>query len=433
MKYNIFILFFFILINANAQIDYTLDTIDKPKREKFINEFKLSNESLLENLSSMYDGKRLKMLKNNLKEFEKDYTEEIKERKFLFDARFLDKATEILNHFKETNPNVPKNTKILVSKDPVLNAYCLPDGTFVINIGLFYWLNNEDQVAGVIAHEISHKILEHSIKTQLKSIDDELSSENKNAIRNIKNQKFNKKDKAFSLFKNKLYARGELKKKHEYEADSLGYLLLKKTKYNALDYIESLRLMEKYDTLKPKIVKNETYKKLFNLKNQPFKEEWMKVEDFSIYDYTYKEKLNKDSIKSHPELEQRIKKLENIFPELKNSKSNEPNEDFKKLEKLANYNLIPNLMFSEDYGICIYICMRKLQNEDISKDDEIYYKKLLGENFQKIYKARKDYTLNRYLERIEPKDQDESYIQFLSFMWNLNLQEIKNIADNYTN
>ena len=89
-------------------------------------------------------------------------------------------------------------------------------------------------------------------------------------------------------------------------------------------------------------------------------------------------------------------------------------------------------MFSEDYGICIYICMYRLQKEDIAEEDKKYYEKYLGENFQKIYKARKDYTLNRYLDRIEPKEHDESYIQFLSFMWNLNLNEIKNIADFYS-
>lgn len=432
MKNKIIILFILIIQSINAQLNYALDTIDKTKRELFKTTFIESNEIFLEELSTKYKGKRLKMLEKNMEEFQKDFKEQLDERKFLFDERFLNKVKEILDHFKETNPQVPKNTRILVSKSPVLNAYCLPDGTFIINMGLFYWLNNEDQVAGVIAHEISHKILEHSIKTQLKAIDEELSTQNKDAIRKLKSLKFNKTDKAFSIFKDKLYARGEMRKKHEYEADSLGYILLKNTKYNKLDYIESLRLMEKYDTIKPKEVKKETYKKLFQLENQPFKEEWMKTEDFSIYDYSYKEKLNKDSIATHPEMEQRIKRLEKNFSELINSKTNEPSEEYKKLDKLAGYNYIPSLMFSEDYGICIYICMSRLQREDLSEEDKKYYEKYLGENFQKIHKARKDYTLNRYLDRIEPKEHDESYIQFLSFMWNLNLNEIKNIADFYS-
>ncbi|MFW2135123.1 hypothetical protein ACK2M7_02360 [Chryseobacterium sp. TY4] len=50
-----------------------------------------------------------------------------------------------------------------------------------------------------------------------------------------------------------------------------------------------------------------------------------------------------------------------------------------------------------------------------------YYLVLL---FNKIYDVRKTYTLNRYLDKIEPHKQSQSYQQFLSFMWNLNLDEI---------
>ncbi len=70
----------------------------------------------------------------------------------------------------------------------------------------------------------------------------------------------------------------------------------------------------------------------------------------------------------------------------------------------------------------------------LEKDSENneFFKEWLGKSFQKIYEARKNYTLNRYLERISPKEQSESYQQFLSFMWNLKLDEIKQIADFYT-
>ncbi|PGH39462.1 MAG: peptidase M48, partial [Candidatus Nephrothrix sp. EaCA] len=60
------------------------------------------------------------------------------------------------------------------------------------------------------------------------------------------------------------------------------------------------------------------------------------------------------------------------------------------------------------------------------------YKKWMGFFFQKIYKARKEYTLNRYLDRVEPAKQSESYQQFISFMWNISLAEIKTIADFYS-
>ncbi len=49
-----------------------------------------------------------------------------------------------------------------------------------------------------------------------------------------------------------------------------GIILLKNTKFNKLDYIETLRLMEKYDTIKPNTISKDIYKKLYNIENQIF-------------------------------------------------------------------------------------------------------------------------------------------------------------------
>jgi hypothetical protein len=412
-----------------AQESFVIDTTDFVERQSFLEKYQQSNLVLLESLETKHEKKVFKILKKNMEALEKEFSVEINEKNFHFDDRLLGKANEILEEFKNKNPEVPEHTKILISKNPSLNAFCLPDGTFVLNLGLFYWLENEDQVASVVAHEISHKILEHSIKSQLKTINDDLSGSNKKLVREVKNQKYNRAEKAFDLFKKSLYATGELRRKYEFEADSLGYLLLQKTKYNKFEFKETLKLMEKYDTIQPMyLIAEDVYKKVFDLPNQPFKEEWMKVEDFSAYNYALsKESLDEDSISTHPEIDDRIKKLETIYPELKESKSNAPTEAFKKIEKIAYYNIIPNLIFFEDYGHAIYLCLNRIEKEK----DVALHQKLLGEIFQKVYQAKKDYKLNRCLERIDPQNHTNSYIQFLSFMWNLNLGEIKNVAEYY--
>jgi hypothetical protein len=346
----------------------------------------------------------------------------------LFDERFLKKANEMLEEFKQKNPIIPKNVKVYISKNTTLNAYCLPDGTFVLHMGLFYWLKNEDQIAAILAHEISHKLLEHSLKTQVKFYEDLNSKESKKAIKTIKKEKYNKGAKALEMVKSKMYANRDLSRKHEYEADSLAYILLKNTKYTKSEIKETFRLMHIYDSIRPKGLKKDIYPKVFNLPKLPFKEEWLKVEDFTSYNYDlYKPRFNKDSLSTHPEIEERMKKLDKNFPELKSYQTIEMSNDYKKLNKLAEYNIVPNLMFFEQYGNAIYVCLDNIQKEN----DIPYYSKLLGENFQKIYQARKEYKLNRYLDAIDPKEHSESYIQFLSFMWNLELEEINQIAMHY--
>ena len=170
--------------------------------------------------------------------------------------------------------------------------------------------------------------------------------------------------------------------------------------------------------------------KAFDLPTQKFKEDWLKKEDFSSYDYSqYQEKLHLDSISTHPETDQRIKKLQILFKDL-NTNQNlvvQPTTEFKTLQNVAEHEQVPNMYFSEDYGAAIYMCLSRIEQQK----NEPYYKKWLGKCFSKIYDARKGYKLNRYLDRIEPKEHSESYQQFLSFMWNLKLEEIKNIRDYY--
>lgn len=410
-----------------AQSYLPIDTADYKQRLAFVEQYKVSNKQFVKQIKENYKRKISVRIEDNLTLYSESLIEEIMDSHFLFDVRFASKANQILDEFKNKNPEIPKNTHIVVSKNPALNAFCLPDGTFIVNLGLFYWLKNEDQIAGVIAHEISHKILEHYMKTQILTIENELSADSKDKVKEIKHEKYNKSEKAFELYKSLLYAKGDVRKNQEYQADSLGYELLKKTSYNRLNYIDMLNLVEKYHQIKPIGLQKEIYKKTFDLPNQKFKEDWFKIEDFSRYEYTYKEKLDEDSLSTHPETENRIKRLETIFPELKNPQINDADETFKTLKSIAEYEQVTSLQFFEEYGLSIYICLNRLQENM----DTVFYKHILGKNFAKIYEAKKQYKLNRYVDRIDPKNHSESYIQFLSFIWNLKLDEIKGIMDYY--
>ena len=428
MRYFLLLLALLIICVAPAQHYIPIDTADHQLREIHIKEYKKADAVFISDIRKNYSGREEKQMVEELQDYSDNFIEKIREGQFCFDKRFTEKAEGILSEIRKENTMVPGNMNILVSKDPSLNAYCLPNGTFIVNMGVFYWLQNTDQIAAVISHEISHIILNHSIRNILNAIRDDLSEESRETLKSVRNQKYNKREKAFELFKRKLYAKGDIKRKHEFEADSLGYILLRNTNFNCLDFIEALRLNEKYDSLVPDPFPNQVYRDVFDLPNQKFREEWLKMEDFSAYDYSkFKERFDQDSISTHPDTEIRIKKLENLFPELNNSKTNPPDSAFVTLAKIAEYEQVPDLYFAEEYGNGIYLCLERIRQ---GKDDD-FYKEWLGKCFDKIYEARKNYRLNRYLDAINPKTQPLNYQQFLSFMWNLSLEEIKNIRDFY--
>lgn len=427
MKKLISFLLIYCFINILGQDYKPIDTADYSQRTVFLKGFSLNTENLVTDTKDKYSGRRGNELAKIYKELGKDFEKKIKDKDFVFNSVFDSKLKNLLDRLRKNNPQIPQNLKILVAKDNTPNAYCFADGTFAINMGLFSWLNNDDQLAAVISHELGHKISEHTQKVFLNIIDQ--NKMDRMVVQDIKLVKENRNEKAFDVLKNRIYKKGAENRKQEMQADSLGYVIFRNSDFKKNEFINVLKRLEDFDSISPKELKVETYKKYFNLPNQEFKEKWLSKEDFSLYNYNhFKEKLNKDSLKSHPEVVIRINNLKKLFPELSTEiKDEKASESYATLGKIARMEILPNFYHSEDYGIGIYTSLQFLQDGE----EEKYYKSWLGKCFSKIYEARKNYNLNRYLDRVDPKNQSESYQQFLNFMWNLSLDEIKNIAEYY--
>ena len=52
----------------------------------------------------------------------------------------------------------------IIKDDATLNAFCTPGGYIYVYTGLIKYLDSEDQLAGVLAHEIAHADLRHSTR-----------------------------------------------------------------------------------------------------------------------------------------------------------------------------------------------------------------------------------------------------------------------------
>jgi len=57
-----------------------------------------------------------------------------------------------------------------IVNDREINAFALPGGYVYINRGIFETADNEDQLAGVVAHEISHVALRHGTSQVTKAM-----------------------------------------------------------------------------------------------------------------------------------------------------------------------------------------------------------------------------------------------------------------------
>jgi len=423
-----FSLLLFIFTDILSQNYTPIDTSNLAQRQSESKIYLDKHKKYIDNFKAVYKEKDKSFIIKKFDEYTKEFNENLLKGYYVFDKRFSYITDSLTSLILKSNSYLDQGIRTYISRDISLNASSLGDNSYVINMGSFYFLDNENQLAAILSHEIGHYYLKH----QLKSLQSSYKNDKIDArveVSEIKSNKYNKGQKALNSFRSIMYSNSELSRIQENEADSLGYVIYKNSGFNPADYLSSYLLMAEYDSIIPIGLKEDIYHEVFNLPQQPFNKDWLKHEDFTGYTYIkFKDKLNEDSLKTHPDVKLRIKRLRTIFPELNDSTSkSEAGKIFNEAEYTAYMEQVPSLVFNEEYGYAIYACLLRLQKNI----DNSYFKNWIGTLFQKIYDARKAYTLNRYVDRIDPTEQSESYQQFLNFIWNLNLTELKNIADYY--
>jgi predicted Zn-dependent protease len=83
------------------------------------------------------------------------------------------------NYVKQVGDNLVRNTVVgetpykfdfhLLADEKTVNAFALPGGQIFITAALFNRLNSEDQLAGILGHEIAHVVARHGAQQMAKA------------------------------------------------------------------------------------------------------------------------------------------------------------------------------------------------------------------------------------------------------------------------
>jgi beta-barrel assembly-enhancing protease len=124
-------------------------------------------------------------------------------------------------------PDLPWQFGVLASTD--INAFATPGGTIFITNGLLQRLNNESELAGVLAHEMVHVLRKHHLAALQKAARMDIASELAGeALKDKGNSAV--MDKAIKAG-TEVYARG-LDKNDEFEADRMGVVIATRAGYD---------------------------------------------------------------------------------------------------------------------------------------------------------------------------------------------------------
>ena len=124
-------------------------------------------------------------------------------------------------------PDLPWQFGVLEA--PQLNAFAVPGGTIFVTRGLVQKMKSEAELAGVLAHEISHVIRKHHLKAIQKGAQTALAGEALNQA--LRNQNAQAREKLVA-FGSEMYTRG-LDKSDELEADRYGVVIAARAGYDS--------------------------------------------------------------------------------------------------------------------------------------------------------------------------------------------------------
>ncbi len=362
------------------------------------------------------------------KEMSDGFIETINKGYFVDDALYRNHLDVILENLKNNNPNYKslENTQILLSYGTAPNAYAIGNDIVVIYIPLLKKIRNEYELAYIISHEIAHNILNHSYNGMIAHASLKQSEVLIKKAKDLKKQKYNRAGEAIAIYKNLVYGSSKNSRKLEHQADSLGFILFKNAyKDHGYEVVKALEMLENIDKVSDSL-SLENYISLFETEQLPFKKDWIVNEEIANYKYDTTPKFwTIDSLKSHPDCAIRAEFIKTKF----NVQENElqaASEEFKAIQAASIYNDVLGLFVIEEYGKSLYETLLLLKEDPNNQ----FLRTMVKGNLLKIRNAQKSYTLDKHLDRVNPRNSD-SYNTFLFFIRDLRRKEMNDLINLY--
>ena len=220
----------------------------------------------------------------------------------------------VFQQIRQANPQLPP-VQLVLSRNPEPNAHAVGSGLVMFNVGLLARLENESQLAFILCHELAHVQARHmdiSLHERLTTLH---SRELKREVRRIVAQQYNISSRikalGLGLSLNSTYHQ----RKHEKQADSLGYALLLRSKFDATQAHRALQLLDKIDA--PLSAGNLDLARYFSCAGATYTFEAAPVKAKSIFTVAAPVKTAlevSDTLKSHPDCAKRMRYLRELAP-----------------------------------------------------------------------------------------------------------------------
>ncbi|RYY96839.1 MAG: peptidase M48 Ste24p [Chitinophagaceae bacterium] len=280
---------------------------------------------------------------------------------------------------------IPQKPVLLIDRSASVNAYSVGGHLIAVNLGLISFARSREEIALVIAHELSHDILDHAGRSMRERAEWLTSEEYKKSLNEVLDSRYERYTRLKKVLEGYTFSRTRHNRYHEGEADSLAVVLLKNGKI-AFDPASFLRLDSSDMQYQRPLA--QPVKEYFTAMGLPFEDSWARkaTKGLSSRNYSFnKGKENADSLKTHPDCKDRYARTL-PWSTVSGPLTPVPATVMAKASKIILWNLFDN----QNLTACLY---RVLQEKDAGNTDA-WYTFMMYNVFFGLYYS--DNELNRF-------------------------------------
>ncbi|WP_276374493.1 M48 family metallopeptidase [Chryseolinea sp. H1M3-3] len=358
------------------------------------------------------------------------------DRKMLFMEKVLDGAfikddsletyvSNILSKIVDQNALQSYPRRVLILSSPHVNAVCYGQGIYAVTVGLLARIENENQLAFILAHELAHDELGHIRTRIVQEADLDLEDKAREQTIRIISGRIVKNE--IDEFRRLIYDYSKDSRNNELRADSMALILLRNARYDEREASAALSILQRAQS--PKYEIGAELFLPFHFKNYPFQDYWLN-DRLTVYSKKYMGTFlySADSIETHPTIDSRKNILTTYLINQHGNAINQSVEFVNAVSEIAAFETVESAYKNKEYDLSLYHALQ-LYNR---YPENAYVISRIGKILADLYEAKGANRFEDYVARFTPNYCEELKL-INSFLYNLTQKELGQIAFNFIN
>lgn len=383
------------------------------------------SKELIDELQSQFDAESRSMPTNReVRQINFDrrmaFMEKVLDGGFVKDDSLENYVANVLNKIVRNNTLQSFPRRALILSSPHVNAVCYGQGIYAVTVSLLARIENENQLAFILAHELAHDELGHIRTRIVQEADLDLNAKARAQTFRIISGKIVKEE--IDEFRALIYDFSRHSRKNELRADSMALVLLRNAKYNEQEAFSALTILQAAQSPKYEIGA-ELFLPLHS-KNYPFQDYWLN-DRLTVYSKKYMGTFlyAADSIESHPTITQRKKDLQLYLTNQNEDSDKQPESFVNAVTEIASFETIESAYKNREYDLALYHALQ-LYNR---YPKNTYIISRVGKILTDLYELKGSYRFDDYVSKFTPNYCEELKL-INGFLYNVTQEELGEIA-----